>query len=55
MLKESESIIPVDLPSSNYSLVEKVVTEIGKPAVSERKITEVKRSSKEGLPWWRSG
>lgn len=43
---DSESIIPDDLPSSNHSLVEKVVAETGEPEGSERKILEKKQQGK---------
>ena len=43
---ECESIIPDDLPSSNHSLVEKVVAEMGEPEGSERKILEKQQQGK---------
>lgn len=43
---ESKSTIPVDLPSSTHSLVEKVVTKVGEPEGSGRKILEKKQQGK---------
>lgn len=46
VLKDSESINPNNIPSSNYLLVGKVVTETREPEGSDRKILEEKQQRK---------
>lgn len=46
VLKDSESVIPINIPSSNYLLVGKVVAETREPEGSDRKILEEKQQRK---------
>lgn len=41
ILTESKSIIPMALPSSKHSLVEKKVADMGEPEGAEKKILEL--------------